>query len=112
MYRTLRKPETAGSTVLTDRDKLWLRAVNRSRFLTTDQAQVLAGSPNRNDVNERLALLGHTCGEITTHYSAAELETLLNWAEAIVHAKPSTALRTGFGANVVELRQKRGNLPH
>ena len=45
------------------------------------------------------------------HYSAAELGTLLKWAEAIINAKPSTALRTGFAANVVELRQKRGNLP-
>ena len=63
-------------------------------------------------VEDRKALLGHTNGEITTHYSATELGTLLKWAEAIVNAKPGTALRTGFGVNVVELRQKRGNLPH
>ena len=62
-------------------------------------------------VEDRKALLGHTNGEITTHYSAAELGTLLKWVEAIVDAKPGTALRTGFAANVVELRQKRGNLP-
>jgi integrase len=61
-------------------------------------------------VEDRKALPGHTSGEITTHYSAAELGTLLKWAEAIVDARLGTALRTGFGANLVELRRKRGNL--
>jgi len=32
----------------------------------------------------RKALLGHANGDITTHYSAAELEELINAAEAIV----------------------------
>jgi hypothetical protein len=33
----------------------------------------------------RKALLGHANGDITTHYSAAELEELINAAEAIVN---------------------------
>ena len=62
-------------------------------------------------VEDRKALLGHTSDEITTHYSAAELETLLECVEKIVGARPSTALRTGLANNVVELRQKDGKLP-
>ncbi len=33
----------------------------------------------------RKALLGHANGDITTHYSAAELEELINATEAIVN---------------------------
>jgi len=61
-------------------------------------------------VEDRKALMGHTSGDITTHYSAAELETLLEWVEKIVDARPSTVLRTGLANNVVEIRQKRGNV--
>jgi hypothetical protein len=56
--------------------------------------------------------MGHTSADITTHYSAAELETLLKWVEKIVDARPSTALRTGLANNVVEIRQNRGKLPN
>ena len=62
-------------------------------------------------VEDRKALIGQTSSDITTHYSAAELETLLEWVEKIVDARPSTALRTGLANNVVQLRQKRGKLP-
>ena len=62
-------------------------------------------------LEDRKALLGHTSGEITTHYSAAELETLFVWVQKIVDARPSTALRTGLANNVVQIRQKLGNLP-
>lgn len=62
-------------------------------------------------VEDRKALLGHTSDEITTHYSAAELETLLKLVERIVDARPSTALRTGLANNLVKLRQKDGKLP-
>ena len=62
-------------------------------------------------IEDRKALMGHTSSDITTHYSAAELETLLEWVEKIVDARPSTALRTGLANNVVELRQNRGKLP-
>ncbi len=62
-------------------------------------------------LEDRKALMGHTSGDITTHYSAAELETLLKWVEKIVDARPSTALRTGLANNVVKLRQNRGKLP-
>ena len=61
-------------------------------------------------LEDRKALMGHTSDEITTHYSAAELETLQRWVERIVDAMPSTALRTGWSENVIDLRQKRGKL--
>lgn len=57
MYRTLKKPEPKGNLVITDRDILWIRAIHRFRFITTDQAQLLAGAKNRNNVNDRLAKL-------------------------------------------------------
>ena len=62
-------------------------------------------------LEDRKALLGRTSGEITTHYSAAELETLVWWVEGMVNARPSTALRTGLANNVVEIRQKSGKSP-
>ncbi len=45
-------------------------------------------------VRHKSTLLGYTSDEITTHYAAAELETLIEWVEKIVIARPSTALRT------------------
>ena len=56
MYRTLQKPPATGNIVLNQRDMLWLRAVNRFRFLTSDQAELLTGSP-RHKVNRRLQKL-------------------------------------------------------
>lgn len=81
-------------------------------LLNDEEKRLLAKSPPHLEQHVLFALhTGCRAGEITTHYSAAELGTLLKWAEAIVDARPGTALRTGFAANVVELRQKRGNLP-
>ena len=61
MYRTLRKRDATGALVLTERDKLWLRAIHRYRFITTDQAVSLAtleeGRANRTAINGRLAKL-------------------------------------------------------
>ncbi len=56
---------------------------------------------------DRKTLLGHTNGEITTHYSAAELETMLEHVESISTLAASTVLRTGWAKD----RQNRGKLP-
>ena len=58
-------------------------------------------------LEDRKALLGHTNGEITTHYSAAELETMLEHVESVADTAPSTVLTTGWTKG----RQIRGNLP-
>ena len=55
--RALSKPKTVGNIKLTDRDKLWIRAVHRFRFITTDQAQLLSGTDSRTKLNQRLAQL-------------------------------------------------------
>ncbi len=57
MYRILQKPSATGNIQLTDRDKLWIRAVHRFRFITTDQAQLLSGTTSRTKMNNRLAQL-------------------------------------------------------
>lgn len=57
MYRTLQKPTPTGKIELQERDILWLRAVHRFRFMTTDQAQILSGSTSRRKLNDRLATL-------------------------------------------------------
>ncbi len=58
-------------------------------------------------LEDRKALLGHTSGDITTHYSAAELKTMIEHVESIANLAPSTVLRTGWTKG----RQIRGNLP-
>ena len=60
MERLLRRPTPTGNIQLTDRDKLWIRAAHRFRFITTDQAQLLADAKSRNKLNDRLRdLWGH-----------------------------------------------------
>jgi hypothetical protein len=39
------------------------------------------------------ALLGHRNGDLTTHYSAAEIEELQKAVDAIVEQRPGTVLR-------------------
>ncbi|MEW8201966.1 MAG: hypothetical protein AB2697_23075 [Candidatus Thiodiazotropha endolucinida] len=39
---------------------------------------------NRRSAGDAKSLLGHANGDITTHYTAAELQELLNTAEKIV----------------------------
>jgi integrase len=46
-------------------------------------------------IEDRKALLGRSNGEITTHYSAADLESMIANIEAIVGTAPRTVLRTG-----------------
>ena len=60
MHRALKKPKPEGNLVLTERDKFWLRAIHRYRFLTTDQAQLLTQgivSKDRRALNRRLEQL-------------------------------------------------------
>lgn len=60
MHRALQKPKAEGTLILTDRDQLWLRAVHRYRFLTTDQAQLLSEgqiTKERRPLNRRLEKL-------------------------------------------------------
>ncbi len=57
MQRTLKKPEPKGNIQLTERDMLWIRAVHRFRFITTDQAALLSGSTSRSKLNDRLLQL-------------------------------------------------------
>lgn len=60
MERLLNRPIPKGNLQLTDRDKLWIRAAHRFRFITTDQAQLMAGTTSRNKLNDRLRdLWGH-----------------------------------------------------
>jgi hypothetical protein len=60
MHRALKKPTAEGELALTERDALWLRAIHRFRFLTTDQAQLLSEghvSKERRPLNRRLEKL-------------------------------------------------------
>jgi len=60
MERLLSRPTPKGNLLLTDRDKLWIRAAHRFRFITTDQAQLMSGTSSRNKLNDRLRdLWGH-----------------------------------------------------
>ena len=43
---------------------------------------------------ERKLLLGHKAGDVTTHYSAAELSVLVEYAERIVNVRQGTVLRS------------------
>lgn len=55
MRRTLKRAPVAGDIVLTERDRTWLRAVHRFRFLTTDQAHLMVPSgSSRTAINRRL----------------------------------------------------------
>lgn len=57
MRRTIDTKPIVGALELTDRDKLWIRAVHRFRLITTDQAVLLVNGGNRNAINARLAKL-------------------------------------------------------
>ena len=63
MSRVLNRRETTGGIEITDRDEVWLRAIHRYRFITTDQAQLLSEgriTKRREAVNKRLrCLLDH-----------------------------------------------------
>ena len=50
--------------------------------------------------------MGHTTGDITTHYSAADLEGLLDSVEKVANSRATTALRTGLSGNVVSIETK------
>lgn len=57
VYRTLKQSDPSSNIALTERDVLWIRAVHRFRFITTDQAVWLSGTSSRSAINRRLRLL-------------------------------------------------------
>ena len=52
-------------------------------------------------LEDRKALLGHTVGDVTTHYSAPDLGRLLEYANRICDQTHATVLRV-----VAKVRQK------
>jgi len=55
MHRKLKRGPATGDITLTDRDRGWLLAVHRYRFITTDQAVAISGSnSSRSAINRRL----------------------------------------------------------
>jgi integrase len=59
---------------------------------------------------DRKALLGHTNGDITTHYSAPDLRRLQEFVDRIVDHERATVLRIGNGSGQ-EVGQKSGKNP-
>ena len=44
-------------------------------------------------LEDRKALLGHKCGDVTTHYSAPEVAGLIEYVERLCEERPNTVLR-------------------
>ena len=51
-------------------------------------------------LEDRKALLGHKCGDVTTHYSAPELAKLIEYVERVCEERPNTVLRLASPAKV------------
>ncbi|MEO8466777.1 MAG: site-specific integrase [Gammaproteobacteria bacterium] len=51
-------------------------------------------------LEDRKALLGHKCGDVTTHYSAPELAKVIEYVERICVERPNTVLRLASPAKV------------
>ena len=51
-------------------------------------------------LEDRKQLLGHKCGDITTHYSAPELADLIQHAEQVCVERPNTVLRLAAPAKL------------
>lgn len=51
-------------------------------------------------LEDRKALLGHKCGDVTTHYSAPELAKVIEYVERICLERPNTVLRLASPAKV------------
>jgi integrase len=49
-------------------------------------------------IEDRSDLLGHVAGRMTAHYSARDLQRLLDAAEKVVIERPATVLRAVGGA--------------
>lgn len=56
-------------------------------------------------LEDRKALLGHKCGDITTHYSAPEVAGLIEYVERLCEERPNTVLRLATPAKVPQLPQ-------
>jgi hypothetical protein len=50
-------------------------------------------------LEDRKALLGHKCHDITTHYSAPELAKLIEYVERVCEERPNTVLRLASPAS-------------
>jgi integrase len=55
-------------------------------------------------LEDRKALLGHKCGDVTTHYSALELAKVIEYVERICVERPNTVLRLASPARVPQTR--------
>ena len=51
-------------------------------------------------LEDRKALLGHKCADITTHYSAPELAKVIEYAQRVCEERPNTVLRLASPAKV------------
>jgi hypothetical protein len=58
-------------------------------------------------LEDRKALLGHKCGDVTTHYSALELAKVIEYVERICVERPNTVLRLASPASPAKLPQSR-----
>ena len=54
-------------------------------------------------LEDRKALLGHKCGDVTTHYSAPEVAKVIEYVERVCVERPNTVLRLASPANVEAL---------
>jgi hypothetical protein len=84
----------------------WKKARTRARLKrvcvhdlrhTFGQRLRAAGVP----LEDRKALLGHKCGDVTTHYSAPELAKVIEYVERVCVERPNTVLRLASPAKKV-----------
>jgi integrase len=61
-------------------------------------------------LEDRKALLGHQCDDITTHYSAPELAKLIQHAERVCAERPNTILRLTSPAKVPQKAPQNAKL--
>jgi integrase len=57
-------------------------------------------------LEDRKALLGHKCGDVTTHYSALELAKAIDYVERICLERPNTVLRLASPATAAPAKCK------
>jgi integrase len=83
----------------------WKKARTRARLKrvrvhdlrhTFGQRLRAAGVP----LEDRKALLGHKCADVTTHYSAPQLAKVIEYVERVCVERPNTVLRLASPAKV------------
>ena len=105
-----------GRPVTKMRNTAWKKARTRARLEcvrvhdlrhTFSQRLRAAGVP----LEDRKALLGHKCGDITTHYSAPELAKVIEYVERVCLERPNTVLRLASPAkSPAKMRRSSGGL--